>query len=331
MSNCHILLPGLLRKEKNRAFSLPDAITLLCTRGRHESWSNIPDTESFLLAEFGIPNQTGIGAITGLADGLDTEQDYWIRIDPVHLHLNRDQLILLDTKTFELQQDEADKLAHTINQHFKNEEFHILTPCPNRWYMRFNAEQNLAFHPKNQVVGQSINPYLPTGEKGMEWRVLINEIQMLLFEHPVNEARETRGELTINSLWPWAQGRLPVIAKRPWERILSQNPLAAGLAALGGLEHMILPPTADRWIDNIQSGDLVILEDLLAFEQFDDESAWNQAITNLEVNWFAPLLAALKSNRIDKLIFHPMSNSRVFHIETRRSDLWKLWRRNLPG
>ncbi len=330
MSNCHILLPGLIG-EGDRSPSLPEALTLLCTRGRRSPPLPIQGMDAFLLSSFGLPANTGIGAITGLADQLDTRKGYWIRIDPVHLHLNRNQLILLDTEALRLEQDEANELAHTINKYFKDQNLHVFTPNPTRWYLHLDTEENLVFHPKDQVAGQDINAYLPSGEKGMYWKTLLNEIQMLLFEHPVNEAREARGELAVNSLWPWGQGSLPVTRIRPWERILSNNPLAAGLATLGNLDHMILPSSADLWLSNIRSGDLVILEDLLVTEKFGDEAAWNKEIKNIEDNWFAPLLASLKSNQLNCIDIHLMTPLHAHHIETRKSDLWKIWRRSLPG
>jgi len=45
----------------------------------------------------------------------------------------------------------------------------------------------------------------PKGVEALHWHQLFNEIQMLLFSHPVNEAREVRGELPVNSVWLWAE------------------------------------------------------------------------------------------------------------------------------
>jgi hypothetical protein len=37
----------------------------------------------------------------------------------------------------------------------------------------------------------------------MDWLKLLNEIQMFLYQHPVNQQRELRGQPVINSLWCW--------------------------------------------------------------------------------------------------------------------------------
>jgi hypothetical protein len=56
---------------------------------------------------------------------------------------------------------------------------------------------------------------LPSGEAGREWRVLFNELQVLLHAHPVNAARIARGRLPINALWLWGAGSLPVTVIGP--------------------------------------------------------------------------------------------------------------------
>jgi hypothetical protein len=59
------------------------------------------------------------------------------------------------------------------------------------------------------VVGRDVDPWLPAGVHGRLLRRLQNEMQMLLYTHPVNEARSARGEPAINSLWFSGTGRLP--------------------------------------------------------------------------------------------------------------------------
>ncbi|MDE3209105.1 MAG: hypothetical protein KGL58_09745, partial [Pseudomonadota bacterium] len=300
-----------------------------CTRGRALPPTAVPDTQAFLLSHFGLPIDSGIAPITGLADGINTTHGYWLRMDPVHLHLNRDQLILLDSQSFNIDPDEADQLVSTINQHFQDGGIRILAPSSKRWYAHFDTEQNLVFHPKNRIIGQPVNLHLPSGEMGTHWKSILNDIQMLLFAHPVNEARETRGEMAINSIWPWALGQLPAIHEQPWKRILSQNPLAAGLVQLSGGEHIMLPPNAGAWLNEIQNGDMLILDKSLPDGYSSGEPEWKEAITALETNWFIPLLEALKSSRLDRIHLHLPAENRVLHLEIQQSDLWKFWRHHL--
>ena len=58
------------------------------------------------------------------------------------------------------------------------------------------------------AINQDINAYLPTGEGATQWAKLTNEMQMLLFEHPVNLAREANKLPTINSIWCYGGGQM---------------------------------------------------------------------------------------------------------------------------
>jgi len=81
-------------------------------------------------------------------------------------------------------------------------------PCshPDRWYLRLDSLPDISTLPLSQVAGRNVHGLLPGGKDAARWHQLFNEIQMLLFAHPLNEARETRGALPINSLWFWGGG-----------------------------------------------------------------------------------------------------------------------------
>ena len=43
------------------------------------------------------------------------------------------------------------------------------------------------------VAGEDIDRFLPAGRDGKAWHAVMNEVQMLFHDHPVNVAREARG------------------------------------------------------------------------------------------------------------------------------------------
>jgi hypothetical protein len=63
------------------------------------------------------------------------------------------------------------------------------------------------------VIGGDIGPHLPQGPDGPRLRGLMSEIEMWLFEHPVNLARTRRQELPITGLWLWEGG--PTLTSLP--------------------------------------------------------------------------------------------------------------------
>ncbi len=81
------------------------------------------------------------------------------------------------------------------------------------------------------------------GDAALAWRRCVNEIQMLWFGHPVNEAREARGQPTINTLWLSGNG-LSVHEQPPLPRYASVD---SGLPLLASLP---IEPDAPRMLES---------------------------------------------------------------------------------
>ncbi|MDH3220822.1 MAG: hypothetical protein OEN02_04115 [Gammaproteobacteria bacterium] len=67
------------------------------------------------------------------------------------------------------------------------------------------------------VLGKAANPYIEQSRATLPWYKLLNEMQMFLHQHPLNQGRVARGLRPINSLWCWGGGtQLPVVARPAW-------------------------------------------------------------------------------------------------------------------
>ncbi|MHB8915923.1 MAG: hypothetical protein ACYC4K_08955, partial [Thiobacillus sp.] len=146
--------------------------------------------EGEVCAALGILRQQDypIAPITLQSDGGEPGAHYWLRADPVHLRVMRDRIVLADSGVLGLSQLEADALALSISAHF-DAAFSPQPLHPSRWYLRFEQTPRLRTTPISIAVGCDIDPLLPQGEDAMLFRTRLNELQMLLFEHPVNQAR----------------------------------------------------------------------------------------------------------------------------------------------
>jgi hypothetical protein len=69
-------------------------------------------------------------------------------------------------------------------------------------------------HPLS-VLGKSVSPYIEQSRQILPWYQLINEFQMFMHQHPLNEQRRQRGRLAVNSLWAWGAGVRPTSALKP--------------------------------------------------------------------------------------------------------------------
>lgn len=332
--HCHLLIPALfppsaLTRENDPLHGVAaPALQALLARGNC-MLTPASDMESWLCETFGVARQQDYpsAAFSALGDGLDAGSGCWLHADPVHLGVERDQLILTEASAFPLAREEADALIVTLNQHFAPDGLNFVASLPQRWYLRLEHAPALTTHGLYQAAGNNIHALLPAGPDAMRWRALLNEVQMLLFEHPVNVAREARGIAPVNSIWPWGAGILPQSSPHcSFEGVWGNDPLVRGLARAGSIADDRLPENAATWLKHLHPGNhLAVLDSLLPLACYGDAHAWRDQLAWLEQHWFAPLKQAVQGGHIT-LTLHAPTPAGTLACTASRSGLWKLWR-----
>jgi hypothetical protein len=344
--HCHLLLPDLFWPDRDfpdiyRGLATPALERLLAKGRRHaeagsdETEPTTPTTaETWLCQRFGVDRQADWPAAPYclLADGGEPGKHHWLRADPVHLKLEGNQLVLADSGVFALSQQEAESLADSLNAHFADQGllFHPLRP--DRWYLRVAQSPALETTPLAQAAGRSIDPLLPRGADAPAWRARMNEIQMLLHGHAVNEQREAAGQLPINSVWLWGGGNIADAVPGRFSAVWSADPFAAGLAQAARIPARALPGDAAQFFRASPSEgvNLILLDALRGAARYGDAHGWRESLAQLERDWFAPLLEALRRERIGMLSVHALGPGGVISVETTRGDLRRFWRRVKP-
>jgi hypothetical protein len=137
------------------------------------------------------------------ADGLppaETEQG-WGLLTPTHWQVGSEQILLLDPAQLHLDEDESRALLQTLRALFEPEGWDLHWGAPLRWYATHASLRELSTASLDRVVGRPIDQWLPDRQAGRTLRRLQSEAQMLLYNHPINAARESRGEQAVNSFW----------------------------------------------------------------------------------------------------------------------------------
>jgi hypothetical protein len=325
--HCEVLLPALLAAPAEVRLG---ALELLLARAR-ASTAPAVSVSRWLLDAFEVQGVEGeavpLGALTLLGEGGDAGDALWARADPVHLRLMRDRLIMVPSPVFALSAEEAQALTGSLNLHFQDQlEFHAVRP--DQWCVRFAEPVELQAAPSPlEAAGRDANLGRAPGPSRSA--ALMNEAQMLLHAHPVNEAREARGELPINSVWLWGGGRQPQVVGGHWVSVTADDPAALGLARLAGVRHRRLPPTGAAWLERApeEGRHLVVLDALRAPFALSETAAYRQALEAMERDWFAPLLAALRAGRLGMLTLQVPDAAESLSFETIRGDLRRFWRR----
>lgn len=258
------------------------------------------------------PTPPPLGALRLLGEeggaALVPGEGVWLCADPIHLRLHQEEIIVGDSRELDLEAAEVAALAASLNAHYVGEaSFHPVTAS--RWYVRLETPWAAelpgdALPPLSAAAGRRLNLPTPADLPSRRLLALMNEIQMLLHSHPVNEARAERGLPAVNGLWLWGAGSLAPAAVAPEAgAIWSNAPLPRGLALAAGLQHHPLPASAQSLLQAgpAEERHLVCLDDLLQAAQDQDAQAWREALAGLESRWFAPLRTALDKGRLSRL------------------------------
>lgn len=264
-------------------------------------------------------------ALRLLGDGIDPHDGAWICADPVHVRFARDTVVVGAQRELDLCEEEEQALVMALNQHF-GETAAFMVQAPGRWAARLAREPHIHTHPIDFVRGRQMESFLPSGEERRDWLRLLNEAQMLLHAHPVNVARAAAGKAPANSVWFWGAGRLPrEVRPRDMARVLTGNPLAIGLARLGGLEWATTPAQFEPVLG--PGTILAVLEDLAIPAQDRSAQEWRVAAERLEQDWFSRVLGALKRGALGSLSLTALGDADRVEMKIERAELWKLWRR----
>ena len=144
-------------------------------------------------------------ALAARADGIDPGTAPWGLVTPSHWLVGRDQVTLLDPDELALDADESRALFDALRELFEGDGYTCAWGAPLRWYVSHDALDGLPCASLDRVVGRHVEPWLQSRASGdarsARLRRLQSEVQLALHAHPVNDAREERGALPVNSCW----------------------------------------------------------------------------------------------------------------------------------
>lgn len=137
----------------------------------------------------------------------------WAWITPCHWRMGRDHILMLHPQALELDAQDAQALLGAMQPYFAQDGIALEYDAPTLWLARGEAFRGLATASLDRVIGRDVNAWMARGDAARTLRRLQSEMQMLLYTHPVNEARERGGLLPVNSFWASGTGALPAGAR----------------------------------------------------------------------------------------------------------------------
>ena len=240
MARLSLLLPPAARFV---GMSLPPALGKCLARADRSRGE--PGEPALLARHFDVlPRGWPAAALTRLLDAGedDARRGAWLRVDPAHIRPDINGARLLGIgRTVGLDQDDVDALLPALRPLFGDLGFQLDAPQPTRWYLRLAREAKLpTFASPDDALGDDVFDHAPEGPDARRWRVLVNEVQVVLHNHPHNAARAASGRVAINALWFWGGGILPDAISSHAPTVYSDDPAVFGAAKLGKLQGMPL-------------------------------------------------------------------------------------------
>jgi hypothetical protein len=155
----------------------------------------------------------------------------WAFFTPCHWAMGREHATLTDPSTLALPEADSRALLADMQPYFLTEGISLTYAAPMRWLARGEVFKTLPTASLDRVMGRNVDPWLAPSKA---IKLLQNEMQMLLYTHPINEARTARRLSTVNSFWLSGSGALtdaPAPALPQENRSLAASALAADWAA----------------------------------------------------------------------------------------------------
>ncbi len=190
-----------------------------------------------------IKYYTGRGPLEAAAmDVSMNPEDVAFRCNLVTLGFREGRVFMEDYSAGHITSEEAGILINDLAKLIKSRSFELFPGVSYRHLLLWRGgPEGIATVPPHDYTGHDVTE---------AWRVY--EDEPLLYEvlkkainffhrHPVNETRQSQGKLPANALWPWGQGRRPVVATIPQQYDLEGSVIAAvdlikGLGIWAGLE-----------------------------------------------------------------------------------------------
>jgi hypothetical protein len=138
--------------------------------------------------------------------------DAWAWITPCQWRVNADHVAMLDPHDLALTADESATLQQAMRAYFAEDGI-ALQPVdattPGTWLASGAVFKQLPTASLERARGARVDQWMPRQPQAQALRRLQNEMQMLLYTHPINDARAAKGLPTVNSFWISGTGELP--------------------------------------------------------------------------------------------------------------------------
>jgi len=319
-----LVLPGLADEMQRLKTSgkLPKACQPFLRRAKRYLHPYSNEAVKFKLWCDVVPDALPIAAITAIADGLQISP-HWLRADPIHLTVDLAQVYHLNQPPLVLTAEEMHEVAKILQPLLAEFNFQLHMPSTTRWYLQCPTEPRLSTFSPDDFLGKSLIDYFPRGDDRKFWLQLFTEVQMLLQNCAINQARRARRQPTIDALWFWGNGELNLQKSTTiFDAVFAEDIMTLGLAKWRQC----------RVIQPIKPWDFRILHEfsrpgnyLVSFTNlFLESMQFDEIIIQVEL-LFSTLSRSLARKKISSFRLYP-GDKHCYHVTISAFPWWWPWR-----
>ena len=253
------------------------------------------------------------------AHGIEPGGAYWLCADPVSMLVQRES-VRLNGVVEDLASAETASLLATLNAHFVGDGLRFYAPQPGNWLVQIDKPQQIETFPTEVALGHVLLDFLPRGPDGARWRRWQNEMQMLLFDHPVNRERESSRRPIVDSVWLWGGGVFEAPRQVPsTKKIYTDVQWIRELAGAAGMAVLALPDAVAQLLEGPGTADTLVYLDTPAI-------SGSEQLATLDRVWFQPLENALQRRDLAAIDLVLTQRSGMMTFVARRANLFGRWR-----
>jgi hypothetical protein len=270
--------------------------------------------------------QTVAAAFSAAAPAGQPGGGLWLA-SPVHYFAGLDSVFLHRAGLLSLEAAEQDTLVADFERVFRGSPWTLRSIGRRELLLTGPAIAAGGADPA-QFAGCDPSAGLPSGVGAATLRGLGAEMEMWLYEHPLNLERRGRGELPVTTLWLWGAQQhpglpataalQPPIHAQP-AHLYGCDTYAEALWRLQGAAARPLPGAFDAAAIDAEA-DAIFLYPLL------QPQGLSAALLQFEHNWLPGALRALRRRRI--AVLRLLLGTHLYTLHW--LDLWRLWRRRSP-
>ncbi|MEO8121331.1 MAG: phosphoglycerate mutase [Rhodoferax sp.] len=244
-----------------------------------DEFSLSPPHERALARTLGLPVMDGLIPWAALRAG--SADSAWGFITPCHWQVGSHHIAMSGQELPDFSAVESQALLTAMQPYFEEDGITLQYEQPSRWLASGEVFRELATASLDRVVGRNLENWMPRSASAANLRRLQNEMQMLLYTHPVNDARTARGVLPVNSFWLSGTGTL---APALQQAAVEPHPIVVTPLRLAALN--------------------------------EDWAAWTQAWARLDTTECAALLATLEQGEPGQLTLCGERHAQTFYPRT---------------